>query len=785
MKSILCFLAIAIFLNTNAQCELTASSDKYITSCNETIQVSFETNTTGAAYQLKLVNNNMLIASINATETYSISTDTIFVFEYSDGTTFCYDTVKIALRKFQVDKTDARICKGAGKTLELLNIDISETVTWSPAIGLSNTNTQNPFASPNSSQMYMVNSACGIDSILLVVDTLDISVTPEDTFLCEPNLIVLEGEIADLTSSCNNEYYLDQIQLNYITASGVIDSFTLTDNSYADSLSLPFDFELYCSSKKRYHISSNGFIAFDDTTNLGDTPQILPSINNQNNFIAAAWADLLPDSSSTFRRFTSGTFPNRIHVIEFIDIPYKNDINSKINAQIHIFETTHTIELHLKRSGSKFVKTSIGIENNSGTAAVSPSSYNLSYFLSENEAFRFTPENAAANFSYFWESTPAITPNSVQNLLLANPVAGDYIFKVTNRHQCIFEDTVKLGVYEVNNSLAANLTKCEGVALELSATGADTYLWSPNVFLDNNTLANPTTTLDSNITYYVNYSTNGCQQTDSVRLTKSINPRILPNAVKNILCCTEDTLAIAYQNFVQDYNRIYIDDVLQSTDSLNRISNSIGGTETFILKAENTAGCIDEKTIAIETVCIEPEIMVSDMDLFASSNFSSSFFEGNEISTLFSWSTSDTSFFAITNPFNENAQFNAKTVGMFDANLTITQNFVLNNSTPYQCVETAETKTYNVLSVGILENDLDADLSIFPNPSLGFVSLQFGALQNTVQLEIISSLGQQVLKRAYQSTTKINLDLELAPGIYYLKIRNETNKTATMKLELK
>lgn len=690
-----------------------------------------------------------------------------------------------------INKADNHICLGDSKTLEILNISPGDAVTWSPATGLSATNIQNPIANPTATQMYTMTSACGTDSILIIVDTLGISVSPEDTFLCAPSLTILEAEIEELVTNCNNQYYQDQVAMNLLVDNGNVSSFTLSDNAVSDSIYIPFYFEMYCAQKRVYQINSNGFIAFQDMlvagdfTPLGDTAQNIPNSDFPNDIIALAWADMLPNASTTFRSFTVGSLPNRTHVIEFANLPYKNDTATMVTGQIQLFESSNIIEIHASRSGSTTVPSTMGMENITGIFAEVPLDYNLNTFVSINEAWRFTPENSPTNFAYEWISTPPIANNEVLDLLLSAPSAGEYIFSVTNRNGCVFQDTVNLDIYETNTSLPASMTKCEGLDLQFPSSGADTYLWSPNLFLDDNTIANPTTSVDSNMTYYIIYTTNGCIQEDSVKLFPSINPSILEDEVRNILCCNNDTLQIAYNTFIQNYDSVFIDGIWESSDSLTRISQGQNTTDNFVLMAKNNVGCEASANMSLETKCIEPVIMVSDMDLYASKNFTTSFNEGSEISTFFSWATTDTSFNAITNPFDEIAQFNAREAGTYSADLSITQNFNLNNGSVYSCTEMAETQTYSVLSVGIEENKLDAELKLFPNPSAGLVYINFSKQLDNIELKIVNTVGQNVYKKSYSSIQNISLDLNLEPGIYFLQLTNEQNEKAILKLTLK
>ncbi|PJB14779.1 MAG: hypothetical protein CO118_06765 [Flavobacteriales bacterium CG_4_9_14_3_um_filter_32_8] len=75
----------------------------------------------------------------------------------------------------------------------------------------------------------------------------------------------------------------------------------------------------------------------------------------------------------------------------------------------------------------------------------------------------------------------------------------------------------------------------------------------------------------------------------------------------------------------------------------------------------------------------------------------------------------------------------------------------------------------NPCSVGIEENSL-SNLSLYPNPTTGNITIDLGEVKQGVKATLTNSLGQVVLTQNYVSTTYINLNLAYPNGLYFLTL---------------
>lgn len=77
---------------------------------------------------------------------------------------------------------------------------------------------------------------------------------------------------------------------------------------------------------------------------------------------------------------------------------------------------------------------------------------------------------------------------------------------------------------------------------------------------------------------------------------------------------------------------------------------------------------------------------------------------------------------------------------------------------------------------GIIENNLDKTISIFPNPAINQINLVFNKTANNSFLKLINTTGQVVIEKTDLNENKIPIDIsELANGIYILEIHEAEN----------
>lgn len=234
------------------------------------------------------------------------------------------------------------------------------------------------------------------------------------------------------------------------------------DDTYWDSIPLPFNFTFYGVSYDKVRVSTNGTVQFGAAVPTGNpgsfswTPQAIPTAGgNLDNFIAFPWFDQDPGSTpfGTIRYFVQGTAPNRKFVISYEAV--KSFSSSDLNtSQVILNENTNAVDLILAGNGLASTASKVmGLEGPGGTAGVTPPGRSLgTWTTTADEAWRFTPTTIS---SYSWTG-PNSYSNNNQNPTIANAVlanAGVYSVTATENNGCTTQaSTPAVTIYQASTS---------------------------------------------------------------------------------------------------------------------------------------------------------------------------------------------------------------------------------------------------------------------------------------------------------------------------------------------
>jgi gliding motility-associated-like protein len=127
-------------------------------------------------------------------------------------------------------------------------------------------------------------------------------------------------------------------------------------------------------------------------------------------------------------------------------------------------------------------------------------------------------------------------------------VANNYSvqLKATNSSGCVTTLNKAVQVYpKPNVKIKSDSAICSGRSVNLSATGATTYTWTPAIHLSCTTCANPVAKPDSAIQYFVKgESGEGCTSSDSISITVKY-PITLQVSKRDTLCAGKSTILSA------------------------------------------------------------------------------------------------------------------------------------------------------------------------------------------------------------------------------------------------
>jgi gliding motility-associated-like protein len=210
------------------------------------------------------------------------------------------------------------------------------------------------------------------------------------------------------------------------------------DDIWTSPINLPFTFCFFGNSYNQLVIGANGLISFD-LTNAGTyctwditAASPIPSTSVYTNAIFGPYHDIDPSQGGTIKYQIIGTFPCRIFVVSYYDIPMYDDIfligscwgTDHATHQIVLYETTNAIEIYTQRkescSGWNDGLAIEGIQNATGTVGFAVPGRNLTVYNSTNSAYRFTP-NGASIVSVDWlEGATVIGTGNTVNVCPSN-----------------------------------------------------------------------------------------------------------------------------------------------------------------------------------------------------------------------------------------------------------------------------------------------------------------------------------------------------------------------------
>lgn len=332
-----------------------------------------------------------------------------------------------------------------------------------------------------------------------------------------------------------------------ITVSG------LSDDNVVGSFPIGFTFNFFGNDYSNFYIGSNGFLTFNSGMPSGCcSGQLLPSATNPNNLIAYSWEDLDPGNGGApainlVRYETQGTAPNRVLIVDFYRIDHFSS-GDNVTAQVHLYETTNCIEVHIETQPATCCNHTLGIENATGTEAYAAPGKNAASWTATNFAYSFCP-NVGCTGEFVVEVVAAPNVDGTADVteiclgeeitLTASGTADEYswgvgiedgepftpgtpganvyiVSGVDTESGCIGTDAVNVYVHDIPYVYAGDDTSyCEDWEFVLAAIGDEAdYAW------DNGAVDGVPMTQDVGTVTYTVTATNegGCEATSSVTI---------------------------------------------------------------------------------------------------------------------------------------------------------------------------------------------------------------------------------------------------------------------------
>ncbi|HET6243901.1 MAG: LamG domain-containing protein [Bacteroidetes bacterium] len=413
---------------------------------------------------------------------------------------FCQtvDTVLVTVFPFPVVNagSDQSMCAGSNVQLAATG---ATTYSWTPTTGLSNPNISNPVASPTSTTNYIVtgitNGCQKIDTVVVIVLSLPNVDGGRDRAICEGDSVLLEA------SGATTYLWSPTTGLSNPNISNPIASPTSTTTYIVTGITNG------CQRNDTVHVT----VIPLPTTNAGSDQSMCAGSNVQ---LAATGA-----TTYSWAPTTGLSNPN-----------ISNPVASPTS-------TTNYIVTGITNGCQKIDTVVVTVLPSPNLNAGSDQSICLGDSVQLN---------ATGSNTYSWSPTTGLSNSNISNPVASPTSTTNYIVTGTT-NGCQKVDTVVVTVLSLPTVYAGpDQSICPGDSVQLNATGATTYDWSPNAGLSNPKISNPIANPKSTTTYTViGFDENGCQGIDSV-VVSVINISVFNVEVSpDVIICPGDTTQLS------------------------------------------------------------------------------------------------------------------------------------------------------------------------------------------------------------------------------------------------
>ncbi len=456
---------------------------------------------------------------------------------------------------------DIDICAGDSTTL---NASGGISYTWTPTAGLSSSTIASPKAGPAATTSYVVAAADVYGCIDL--DTVVVTVNSNPTAnIIQDTVILCLGASTNLTATGGSTY-------------GWTPTTGLDNANISNPVATPLTTTLYT-------------LQVTDGNGCTDTDQVFIQVNSN-----AGNANAGPDVSicnggSTPLSASGGVLYNWSPALGLSDSTVSNPTANPTST------TTYTL-IATDANGCTDVD-AVTVSVNTLPTADAGTDKVICVGQSVTIA-------ASGGVNYAWSPATGLTDTTVSNPV-ANPTnTTTYTVTVTDGNGCTDTDDVQVTVNSlpIVSVAADTVLYCEGSpAVNISASGGTTYVWSPAAGLSNTNTSNPNANPGSSTTYVVTVTDgNGCTATDDVFVEVKSNVGNANAGPDVAICAGENTILNGSGGVTFSWSP---STGLSSTSIASPTANP-SATITYTLIATDADGCTDLDQVMVTVNALPP-----------------------------------------------------------------------------------------------------------------------------------------------------------------------------------
>ncbi len=89
---------------------------------------------------------------------------------------------------------------------------------------------------------------------------------------------------------------------------------------------------------------------------------------------------------------------------------------------------------------------------------------------------------------------------------------------------------------------------------------------------------------------------------------------------------------------------------------------------------------------------------------------------------------------------------------------------------------------FNSLNVGIIENYSELGIIAYPNPTNGEIKIELEKMYDEISVCIYNIQGQLIMSKKYKSINSMNLEINEAPGLYFIQFKYRNGLSSILKV---
>lgn len=521
-----------------------------------------------------IINGNTLSPSLFP----EVTTDYVLTVNMGGGSCINTDTVTINVNQSAIYAgQDTSLC--IGDTVQL-NAFGSMSYSWSPNTFISDVTINNPFVFPNTTQNYIVsgtdaNGCFGSDTVMVVVNSLptvsagqDVWVCPGGTaqltatggvdYLWSPNFNISSitifnpvvtptvdtnyiVHVTDTNGCINSDTVLVSASRNVPTDAGIDtticagDSILIGGNPTAingtDYAWVPSSFILdsTLSNPTVFPMVTTEFIVYTSNDTCSGTDTVIVTVNPLP--ILDAGSDIQICIGDSAQLVATGGLSYAWDNGQFLT-------NDQIDNPIaYPTDTTNFVVMGIDANGC--------VNSDTVQVTVNPlpnANAGLDTLICFGDSIQLM---ATGGNEYVWTPSLDLDNDSIANPWTTTLDSTTYYVSVTDSNGCVNNDSIDIAVYPlpiVDAGLDQRI--CVNDTVQLVATGASIYSWSPGDSLSDSTVSSPFAYPIVSTTYIVEGTYNyGCSNTDNVTVFVNQSPTITTSP--NVQVCVGDSIEIS------------------------------------------------------------------------------------------------------------------------------------------------------------------------------------------------------------------------------------------------